>query len=658
MKMSFSTLGCPDFSWTDICSLAKDFGFHGIEVRSIGNIAGQAPFSPKHIAETKANLKRMKLEICCLSSGCALKFADRHEKSLAELKAYIALAKELGTPYVRVLGDLKAMPEEDFPDENVIEPMKILAPIAEEAGVTLLIETNGVYSDTARLADVLAQIGSDNVAALWDWNHPYRFNGESPETTIKNLGAYIKHTHIKDSVVEDGKVVYRLVGEGDLPPMADYMKALRSLNYEGYISLEWLKQYAPELSDAGIVFPHYANFMSQYLGNDHAGERLQTSNRGDGYYVWEKNQLIDYTFPQVLDRMCEEFPDQWAFRYTEFDYNRTYPEFRDDVDTFARALISMGVKQGDHVAIWATNVPQWYITFWATVKIGAVLVTVNTAYKIHEAEYLLRQSDTHTLVMTDGYKDSDYVAIIKELIPELENMDEVKPIHSRKLPFLRNIITVDSKQKGCMTWEEAVALADKTPIEVVWRRAAMINKHDVCNMQYTSGTTGFPKGVMLTHYNVVNNGKAIGDCMDLSTADRMMIQVPMFHCFGMVLAMTASMTHGTTMSPISAFSPKKGLACINKEKITAFHGVPTMFIAMLAHEDFDKTDFSYMRTGIMAGSPCPIKVMEEVLDKMHMSEICITYGQTEASPATTMSKTTDTIEQRVNTVGAAIFGVE
>ena len=658
MKMSFSTLGCPDFSWTDICSLAKDFGFHGIEVRSIGNIAGQAPFSPKHIAETKANLKRMKLEICCLSSGCALKFADRHEKSLAELKAYIALAKELGTPYVRVLGDLKAMPEEDFPDENVIEPMKILAPIAEEAGVTLLIETNGVYSDTARLADVLAQIGSDNVAALWDWNHPYRFNGESPETTIKNLGAYIKHTHIKDSVVEDGKVVYRLVGEGDLPPMADYMKALRSLNYEGYISLEWLKQYAPELSDAGIVFPHYANFMSQYLGNDHAGERLQTSNRGDGYYVWEKNQLIDYTFPQVLDRMCEEFPDQWAFRYTEFDYNRTYPEFRDDVDTFARALISMGVKQGDHVAIWATNVPQWYITFWATVKIGAVLVTVNNAYKIHEAEYLLRQSDTHTLVMTDGYKDSDYVAIIKELIPELENMDEVKPIHSRKLPFLRNIITVDSKQKGCMTWEEAVALADKTPIEVVWRRAAMINKHDVCNMQYTSGTTGFPKGVMLTHYNVVNNGKAIGDCMDLSTADRMMIQVPMFHCFGMVLAMTASMTHGTTMSPISAFSPKKGLACINKEKITAFHGVPTMFIAMLAHEDFDKTDFSYMRTGIMAGSPCPIKVMEEVLDKMHMSEICITYGQTEASPATTMSKTTDTIEQRVNTVGAAIFGVE
>ena len=186
-----------------------------------------------------------------------------------------------------------------------------------------------------------------------------------------------------------------------------------------------------------------------------------------------------------------------------------------------------------------------------------------------------------------------------------------------------------------------------------------VSCYDVCNMQYTSGTTGFPKGVMLTHYNVVNNGKAIGDCMDLSTGERMMIQVPMFHCFGMVLAMTASMTHGVTMSPIPIFSPRKSLACITREKITCFHGVPTMFIAMMnTHPAFEETDFSYMRTGIMAGSPCPIEKMREVVDKMHMRDICITYGQTEASPATTMSKTTDTLEQRVATVGLPIFGVE
>ena len=188
--------------------------------------------------------------------------------------------------------------------------------------------------------------------------------------------------------------------------------------------------------------------------------------------------------------------------------------------------------------------------------------------------------------------------------------------------------------------------------------AAAVDVNDVCNMQYTSGTTGFPKGVMLTHYNIVNDGKMIGDGMDLSTADRMMIQVPMFHCFGMVLAMTATMTHGGTILPIPYFSPKSSLACIHNEHITAFHGVPTMFIAMLAHPDFEKTDFSHMRTGIMAGSPCPIAVMRDVVEKMHMPEIVIVYGQTEASPGCTMSRTTDPLEVRVATVGSAFPEVE
>ena len=201
-------------------------------------------------------------------------------------------------------------------------------------------------------------------------------------------------------------------------------------------------------------------------------------------------------------------------------------------------------------------------------------------------------------------------------------------------------------------------MAARVPIEEVYRRALSLNRHDVCNMQYTSGTTGFPKGVMLTHYNVVNNGKNIGDCMDLSTADRMMIHVPMFHCFGMVLAMTASMTHGTTMSPLPFFSPKQSLACINQEKITCCHGVPTMFIAMLEHEDFPKTDFSHMRTGIMAGSPCPVKVMQDVVDKMNMNQITIVFGQTESSPGCTQSRVDDSVELRVSTVGRALPGVE
>ncbi|MDR0875689.1 MAG: AMP-binding protein, partial [Clostridiales Family XIII bacterium] len=362
--------------------------------------------------------------------------------------------------------------------------------------------------------------------------------------------------------------------------------------------------------------------------------------------------------PQVLDRMVEEFPDQYAFRYTERDYTRTYAQFRDDVDEFARALLALGVKQGSHVAIWATNVPQWYLTFWAATKIGAVLVTVNTSYKIHEAEYLLRQSDTHTLVMTGGFKDSDYVSIMQELCPELTNAGYGEPLHIKRLPFLRNIITVETEMPGGLAWDDALKFADKVPASEVSRLAYSQNKNDICNMQYTSGTTGFPKGVMLTHYNIVNNGKCIGDCMDFSTADRLMIHVPMFHCFGMVLAMTAAMTHGVTLSPMPAFSPKQSLACINQEKITAFHGVPTMFIAMLEHEDFESTDFSHMRTGIMAGSPCPIKVMEDVVEKMNMHEITIVFGQTESSPGCTQSRADDSVEWRVNTVGRPLPGVE
>jgi len=657
MKISFSTLACPNYSWQDICTMAKDLGFDGIEVREIENNLKTSPFSPDKIAATALDLARLKIEIPCLSTGCGLKIAEKSEENQAEIKNYIDVASTIGTKYIRILADLEPQPNGEVDDAFIAAEIKKLAPYAEEKGVTLLIETNGVYSDTKRLNALLNEVSADSVAALWDTHHTVRFGNESPEETLQNLGAYIKHVHVKDSSLVDGKVKYCLMGEGDMP-FEEIFEALRCINYEGYISLEWVKRWAPELCDAGIIFPQFIDFMSQHTGKNSLGGKLFDNIAKTGKYLWEKEHLIDLTFPQVLDRVCEEFPDQYAFRYTTLDYTRTYKEFRDDVDTFARSLIAMGVKRGDHVAIWATNVPAWYITFWATVKIGAVLVTVNTAYKVYEAEYLLKQSDTHTLVMVDGYKDSDYVQIMNELCPELRDHNPAMPLHSKRLPFLRNVITIESKQPGCYTFDEAMALSESVPLEEVLRRAASIDKHDVCNMQYTSGTTGFPKGVMLTHYNVVNNGKAIGDCMDLSTADRMMIQVPMFHCFGMVLAMTASVTHAVTMSPIPAFSPRRGLDCINKEKITCFHGVPTMFIAMLGHEDFDKTDFSYMRTGIMAGSPCPIQTMREVIKKMHMPEICITYGQTEASPATTMSKTTDSIETRVNTVGGPIFGVE
>ena len=526
-----------------------------------------------------------------------------------------------------------------------------LVPEAEARGVTILIKTNGIYSDTARVRALMDRFACDQLAVLWDVHHPFRDRGERPSDTITNLGAYVRQVHLRDSG-EDG--AYELVGEGTLP-IGDIMRALSSVDYDGFISLEWKPEWLPELTDREVIFPHFVNYMSRFENTRGKKKALYPNFDGTGEYVWKHDELIDCTFPQVLDRMAEEFPDQLCMKYTTLDYTRTYAQFREDVDNFARALVSLGVRPGSKVAVWATNVPAWYITFWASVKIGAVLVTVNTAYKVHEAEYLLRQSDTHTLVMIESSLDSNYRAIINELCPEIAASVPGRPLHCRRLPFLRNVVTVGFRQSGCLTFEEAMARSSLTPREEVLRMAAAVRPDDVCNMQYTSGTTGFPKGVMLTHYNVVNNGKCIGDRMGLSTADRMMIQVPMFHCFGMVLSMTASMTHGATMCPMPYFSAKASLACINQERITCFNGVPTMFIAMFNHPDYRKTDFSHMRTGIMAGAGCPPELMRRAArpDEMNMRGIVSVYGQTESSPGSTMSAWTDPLDLRCDTVGYA-----
>ncbi|MBR7133821.1 MAG: AMP-binding protein [Clostridia bacterium] len=658
MKLSFSTKGWHNHSFEEFCEIAKDLKFQGIELHNINNRLFKDPNGAFHDYATAATVRRLyelKLSIPCIDTLCNPADAETNEQSLKEIEKCIEIAADLKIPYVRIHSNQVADVEQGV--ENTAQIIEKVLPRAEEKGVALLVETSGIFCNTAFLRDLLNRFACNSLAAVWDMHSPYFYAGEEPEETIKNLGAYIKHVHIKDAAMADGKPEFCLIGEGDMP-IGDMMAGLRSINFDGFISLEWDPKWCEELDDIEIIFSQFVNFMRQFGDTSKSDSALYYNRAHTGKYVWEKDRLIDATFSDVLDRMVEEFPDQYAFKYTTLDYTRTYSEFRDDVDNFARSLIAMGVKAGTHVAVWASNVPQWYIAFWATVKIGAVLVTVNTAYKIHEAEYLLRQSDTHTLIMTEGGKDCNYGEIVAELCPELASLKPGMPLHSRRLPFLRNVITVGFSQKGCLTWNEAVERSAQVPVTEVYRMAAMVDKNDVCNMQYTSGTTGFPKGVMLTHYNVVNNGKYIGDHMELSTADRMMIQVPMFHCFGMVLSMTASMTHGTTMYPLPYFSPKPALSCVHNEHITAFNGVPTMFIAMMQHPDFEKTDFSYMRVGIMAGANCPEDLMKKATVVMNMKEIVSVYGQTEASPGCTMSSYYDSLEVRTETVGSAFANVE
>lgn len=658
MKFSFSTKGWHNISFDEFCLVAKDLKFEGIELHNIYNplfTDKDGAFHDYTAAATVRKLFEMKLSIPCIDTICNIGDISEKEKCIYEISKCIEISHNLHIPYIRLhAGNTEDI---DASVKTVISIIEETLSKAEQNGVTLLLETSGIFSNTELLRDVLEHFASDSVAALLDMYSAFFVGKEDAEQIIKNLGAYVKHVHIRDAQEIGGEYEPCLIGEGQLP-IDEMMLALRSVNYDGFFSLIWDPAWCEELSDMEIIFSQFVNFMKQYSDTSKNESTLYYNKSHTGKFVWKKDLLIDLTFPQVLDKMVEEFPDQYAFKYTTLDYTRTYSQFRDDVDTFARALIAMGVKAGTKVAVWASNVPQWYIAFWATTKIGAVLVTVNTAYKIHEAEYLLKQSDTHTLIMTEGSKDTNYGEIIARLCPELQSMKSGQALHSRKLPFLRNVITVGFKQKGCMTWNDAVARANEVSLSEVHRLAAAVDKDDVCNMQYTSGTTGFPKGVMLTHYNVVNNGKYIGDHMDLSTADRMMIQVPMFHCFGMVLSMTASMTHGTTMYPMPYFSPKPSLSCVHNEHITAFNGVPTMFIAMMQHPDFHKTDFSYMRVGIMAGANCPADLMKKATEVMNMKEIVSVYGQTEASPGCTMSSWYDSLEVRTETVGSAFANVE
>lgn len=368
-------------------------------------------------------------------------------------------------------------------------------------------------------------------------------------------------------------------------------------------------------------------------------------------------EFIENTLGGVLDNLSKNNPNGWAVRYTDRNYFRTWKELNDEADLIARGMMSLGVKKGDHVAIWATNTPEWILTLFAAAKIGAVLVTVNTNFKIFELEYLLRQSDTKLLVMIGGFKNNDYVATVNELLPELKTTSG--EIESEHLPFLKRVVFAGKETpEGMLNFEDLKILGGDFPVEIYEENKKTLNTHDVVNMQYTSGTTGFPKGVMLTHYNILNNGKTIGDGMKFTKNDKLCITVPFFHCFGLVLAMMACITHGTTMVPVERYSPIPVMNAISVEKCTAVHGVPTMFIAMLEHAQFNNFDFSSLRTGIMAGSPCPIEVMKKVIDKMNMREIVIVFGQTEASPGCTMTTTSDSIDKRVNTVGRAFPGVE
>lgn len=362
--------------------------------------------------------------------------------------------------------------------------------------------------------------------------------------------------------------------------------------------------------------------------------------------------LIGETIGDLFDRVTEKIPDNEALVSCHQGLRYTYRQLQAACDLFARGLMACGIQKGERVGIWSPNYAEWVITQFATAKIGAILVNVNPAYRVHELEYALRQSGCRALIVAPPYKTTDFAALLREVCPELEDSAPGR-LSAARLPQLRTVIALGAQSVGgANTWQQVMAMAHEVSPDLLAARQRSLNFDDAINIQYTSGTTGLPKGATLSHHSILNNGFFIGQRMRFTERDRLCIPVPFYHCFGMVLGNLACVTQGATMVlPAEVFDPRKTLEAVAAERCSALHGVPTMFIAELGLPDFDDHDLSSLRTGIMAGSPCPVDVMKQVRTKMGMEEITICYGMTETSPVSFQTMTTDSIEKQVSPVG-------
>jgi fatty-acyl-CoA synthase len=362
--------------------------------------------------------------------------------------------------------------------------------------------------------------------------------------------------------------------------------------------------------------------------------------------------LIGDTIGVHLDRMAELSPNRLALVVRHQNIRWTYGELRQKVDALAAGFVALGLKPGDRIGIWSQNNAEWVLTQFATAKAGLILVNINPAYRVHELDYTINKVGCTALILAPSFKSSDYIGMIRTVAPEL-NRSRPSRLDSHKLPTLRTVIRLGAeKTPGMLNFDEVSALATPAHAAEVSRLARVLQFDDPVNIQFTSGTTGNPKGATLTHHNILNNGFFIGEAMRLTEQDKLCIPVPFYHCFGMVLGNLACVTHRACMViPSEGFDPLAVLGAVQEERCTGLHGVPTMFIAILNHSEFARFDLTSLRTGIMAGSPCPIEVMKRVTTEMHQRELTIAYGMTETSPVSFQSSADDPLERRVSTVG-------
>ena len=369
--------------------------------------------------------------------------------------------------------------------------------------------------------------------------------------------------------------------------------------------------------------------------------------------------FVKKTIGQLVKETAELYPQNTALVCPDFGIRKTYAEFYQTCRQVAKGLMAIGIQRGDHVAVWTTNIPEWVYLQSAMGMTGGVLVTINTNYQTHELEYILKQSDSTSLFLIDSYRDTSFYDTVRTVTPELDSCNAGSLV-SEKLPLLKNVIYIGKKEStpGMFKFSDLIKMGEKITQQELDDRMNSLSDDDVINMQYTSGTTGFPKGVMLTHHNIVNNARMVGDVMGMTEKDSLLIQVPFFHCFGCVMSTLNCLYHGSTMVIVESFDALKALRFIAAERCTAINGVPTMFVTMLNHPDFEKYDMSSLRTGIMAGALCPEEAMNQVRTIMHCPEIVIAFGQTESSPVMTMTRRDDPVKLRVASVGRLLPDIE
>ena len=369
-------------------------------------------------------------------------------------------------------------------------------------------------------------------------------------------------------------------------------------------------------------------------------------------YGTSNQPLLGMTIAEKFDQACQQYADQDALVSVHQNVRLTYKQLQQQVNAFACSLLKLGFKKGDRLAIWSPNCVEWTITQFAAFKAGVILVNLNPAYKSNELEFVLNKVSCKGLVIASQFKSTNYQDILTKIAPELCQADN-KVLNAKRLPHLKHVIKIDDQaHTGMHRFQDLLTAPTTHMLKKLQHIASELQFDETINIQFTSGTTGNPKGTMLTHNNILNNGYFVGEAIHLSPQDRVCISVPLFHCFGMVMGNLACITHGSTMVyPSAVFNPLDTLKAIQQEKCTAAYGVPTMFIAILEHEQFDEFNLSSLRTGIMAGSPCPQEIMQRVIDRMHMAQITICYGMTETAPVSAQSSTEDSVERRVSTVG-------